>query len=172
MKHLKKFEEHLQMNSGWLQAGLSKARIWWNELDGKTQKELCKKYLSSKCEGNVKYYPSDKEVNTIWEGESVIEEGQTFKATKKPFEKKPYDPDKKVEFRKKLKDHIKSKGMEMRQNGDDLEVMFNHDILIQVMFRESYIGVRGKSDKFVTKFEYSELGKVKSMISDLIKNRQ
>lgn len=37
------------------------------------------------------------------------------------------------------------------------------------MFREDYIGVKKEGNKFPKEFEYTELGKIKSEITDIIK---
>jgi hypothetical protein len=37
------------------------------------------------------------------------------------------------------------------------------------MFREDYIGVKKEGNKFPKEFKYTELGKIKSEITDIIK---
>ena len=37
------------------------------------------------------------------------------------------------------------------------------------MFRDDYIGVKKEGGKFTDKFEYTELGKIKKHLTDLIK---
>ena len=93
-------------------------------------------------------------------------EGVTMKASKSK------DSDvKKESFRKKVEDYIKSKDCKIKQVGDDFEVHCGDDKLAQVMFRDEYIGVKKVGNKFPKEFKYNEFGKLKSEISDIIKNK-
>lgn len=99
-------------------------------------------------------------------------EGKAFKATKKPYEKKAWDEDKKQVFRDKVESHFKSLKCKYKQVGDDFEAeceASKDGKSIQVMFRPEYIGVKHKGDKHTKEFKYDELGKVKSEISSLLK---
>ncbi len=100
-------------------------------------------------------------------------EGRTFKDNKKPYAKKSYDPDKKEDFREKIEDMMKSKKIETKRVGNDLEIIVNDCVIIQVMFRNDYVGIKNKStiktsDKFTKEFKYNELGKIKEAISKII----
>lgn len=98
-----------------------------------------------------------------------MSEGRAFKDTKKPFQKKASDPDKKADFREKIEDMVKSKGFKTKQVGNDIEIHKDGDMVAQVMFRSDYVGVKKKGVKFVDEFEYTELGKIKSKISEILK---
>lgn len=99
-------------------------------------------------------------------------EGVAFKDTKKPYSKKAWDPDKKADFRNKIESHVKSLGCKTKQVGNDLEVSCDDKVSIQVMFREDYVGVKKHGNKFVDEFKYTELGKIKSKITDIIKDKK
>lgn len=99
----------------------------------------------------------------------TIFEGQAFKDTKKKHPKKASDPDKKADFREKIEDHVKSQGMKTKKVGNDLEVIHDGDMISQIMFRDDYVGVKKHCVKFTDEFEYTELGKIKSKISEIIK---
>lgn len=103
--------------------------------------------------------------------DSFAFEGRTFKDTKKQYAKKDSNsPDKKSDFRDKVEEHVKSKGFKTKQVGNDLEIHSKEgEMLAQVMFRDEYVGVRKKGNKFVDEFEYTELGKIKSKIGEIIK---
>lgn len=101
-----------------------------------------------------------------------IFEGRAFKDTKNPYAKKAWDPDKKADFRDKIKSHVKSLGCKTKQVGNDLEVSCDGDVLMQVMFRDDYVGVKKQGNKFVDEFEYTELGKIKSKVTDIIKDKK
>jgi predicted XRE-type DNA-binding protein len=102
--------------------------------------------------------------------DSFAFEGRAFKDTKKQYAKKASDPDKKSDFRDKVEEHVKSKGFKTKQVGNDLEIHSKEgEMLAQVMFREEYVGVRKKGNKFVDEFEYTELGKIKSKIGNILK---
>lgn len=101
---------------------------------------------------------------------SSLHEGRTFMDTKKRYPSKAWDPDKKADFRDKIKSHVKSLGCKTKQVGNDLEVFCDGDVLMQVMFRDDYIGVKKIGNKFVDEFEYTELGKIKSKVTEIIKH--
>lgn len=98
-----------------------------------------------------------------------VSEGRAFKDTKKPYQKKASDPDKKSDFREKIEDMVKSKGLKTKQVGNDIEILKDGEMVAQVMFRDDYVGVKKKGVKFVDEFEYTELGKIKSKISEIVK---
>lgn len=96
-------------------------------------------------------------------------EGKTFQDTKKLYPKKVWDADKMVDFRNKIKDHVKSQQLKTKQVGNDLEIICNDDVIAQVMFRNEYVGIKEKGAKFTSEFEYTELGKIKIAVSSIIK---
>jgi len=97
----------------------------------------------------------------------LLFEGKTHDVSKKIHSK---DLDKKEEFRLKIKSHVKSQGMRTKYVGNDLEVICDGDMICQVMFRDGYVGIKKSGHKFIDEFEYSELGKIKSKITEIIKN--
>jgi len=97
-------------------------------------------------------------------------EGKAFKATKKPFENKPWDDDRKEAFRKKVEDHVKSQDCTTKQVGDDFEIKCGGDKIAQVMFRKDLVTVKKDGVKFGKEFKYEELGKIKSEITSVIKS--
>lgn len=101
--------------------------------------------------------------------EIEVSEGKTFKDTKKLYPKKVYDSDKKVDFKIQIKNHVKSQQLQTKEVGNDLEVLCNGDLVAQIMFRNDYVGVKEEGAKFVDEFKYTELGKIRSFISDIIK---
>ena len=60
-------------------------------------------------------------------------------------------------------------GAKIKKVGNDFEIHHGEHIA-QVMFREDYIGVKKEGNKFPKEFKYTELGKIKSEITDIIKN--
>ena len=98
-------------------------------------------------------------------------EGATEKAAKRKDKKLEVNPDKMDSMRKKVKDHVESQDCETKGVGDDLEIHLNKKHIAQVMFRKDYIGVKKVGNKFPKEFEYTELGKIKSELSDIIKNK-
>jgi len=97
-------------------------------------------------------------------------EGKAFKATKVPFEKDAWDEDKKEAFRTKVEELVKSFKCKAKQVGNDFEVSCDGKHIIQVMFRNNYVGVKKTSDKFPKEFKYTELGKIKAEIGEIIKS--
>lgn len=96
-------------------------------------------------------------------GWNSFNEGRTMKASKAK------DSDVKVDsFRDKIESHLKSLDCKYKTVGDDFEVNCD-DKSLQVMFRKDYIGVKEKGTKNASEFKYTELGKVKSEITKLLK---
>ena len=96
-------------------------------------------------------------------GWNSFNEGRTMKASKEK------DSDVKVDsFRDKIESHLKSLDCKYKTVGDDFEVNCD-DKSLQVMFRKEYIGVKAKGVKNTQEFKYTELGKVKSEITKLLK---
>lgn len=98
-----------------------------------------------------------------------IFEGKAHDVVKKQYGKKPWDPDKKHEFRTKIKNHVKSVGQKTNQVGNDLEVICDDKVIAQIMFRDDYVGVKKSGAKFADEFKYSELGDIKKSIGNIIK---
>ena len=97
-------------------------------------------------------------------------EGKAFKATKVPYEKDAWDEDKKEAFRTKVEEHVKSQGCKVKQVGNDFEVSCEGKHIAQVMFRKDKISVKKVDNKFGKDFDYTELGKIKSKITEIIKS--
>ena len=110
-------------------------------------------------------------LNDYLMGDDVYE-GATEKAAKRKDKKLDINPDKMDSMRKKVKDHVESQGCETKQVGDDLEIHLDKKHIAQVMFRKEYIGVKKVGNKFPKELEYTELGKIKSELSDIIKSNK
>lgn len=97
-------------------------------------------------------------------------EGVAFKDTKKPYAKKSWDPDKKLDFKNKIKVHVKSLGATVKEVGNDIEILCDGDKVVNVMFRDDYVGIKKPGDKFVDELKYTDYGKIRSKVTDIIKN--
>ncbi len=97
-------------------------------------------------------------------------EGKTEKAAKTGDKNPEIKADKKDSMRKSIGDHIKSLDCKTKQVGDDFEVHLDNKHIADVMFRKDYIAVKKKGNKFPKEFEYTELGKIKSELSSIIKS--
>ena len=97
-------------------------------------------------------------------------EGNTLTASKKKDNKKFFEKDQKVSFREKIESHLSSQGIKYKKVGNDLEI--DCDGIVQIMFRPDYIGIKKSGNKFVDEYKYTELGKIKSEISIIIKNKK
>ena len=95
-------------------------------------------------------------------------EGKAEKAAKNPYGNKTKE-NKKDHLRKAVEDHIKNKYCKAKQVGDDFEIHYDGEHIGQVMFRNDFVGVKEKDVKFTKEFKYTELGKIKSEISKIIK---
>ncbi len=135
------------------------------------QEDKMRKYPSRNILDMINSYKEElKDLESKWVKPVVnSNEGKTFKDTKKLYPKKVWDADKKIDFKKQIKNHVKSQRLETKEVGNDLEVIFRDDVIAQVMFRNDYVGVRAKGEKFVDEFKYTELGKIKSAVSSIIK---
>jgi hypothetical protein len=89
--------------------------------------------------------------------------------TEKGYKSKDTDVKKEV-FRSKINDHIRSKGCNIKQVGNDLSIYIGKEHIIQIMFRDDKITVKKEGRKFGKEFKYNELGKIKSEISNIISN--
>ena len=110
-------------------------------------------------------------LNDYLMGDDVYE-GATEKAAKRKDKNLEVNPDKLESMRKKVKDHVESQDCKTKKVGDDFEVHFNDEHIAQVMFRKDYIAVKKEGSKFPKEFEYTELGKIKSELSDIIKSKK
>jgi len=110
------------------------------------------------------------EINTI----TKVKEGQAYKSSKGPKDKTVGKDglkltDKKEAFRTQVENLLKShKGLSIDRIGNDFEVS-KDDITIQIMFRDSYVGIKKSGVKFADEFNYTELGKIKSKLNDILK---
>jgi len=98
-----------------------------------------------------------------------MNEGKAYKATKNVGGEDKYE-DKKELMRSKIEEIIKSNKCNFEQVGNDLEVICDDEHIAQVMFRKDYIGVKKVGVKFPTEFKYSELGKIKKELNEIIKS--
>lgn len=133
-------------------------------LNIKTLKELLK---DKKPSGKVMNF-SDFEKKDVTTKVTKVKEGKTFDVAKKS-KKEAVDISK---FQDTIKSHIKSLDCTIKQVGSDFEIHLNKKHIAQVMFREDYIGVKKEENKFPKEFEYNELGKIKSEITDIIKSQK
>lgn len=101
---------------------------------------------------------SKKELSQI----TKIKEGRAFKSAKNPHSQS-------LGLKSTINSHIKSLGGKVKHIGDDFEITLDSKSIAQVIFRPNFIGVKKTDDKFVTEFKYTELGKIKSKISDILK---
>lgn len=137
-------------------------------LNMKTLQDIFKK---GKAEGgsrkvlSFKDYDKNK-INTV----TKVEEGKAFKASKTPYEKKPWDNNNKETFRKKVEDHVKSQGGSVKLVGNDFELFISKEKIGQVMFRNEYIGIKKQGDKFINEFTYKQLGEIKKELTSIIKS--
>lgn len=91
-------------------------------------------------------------------------EGKTMKASKSG------DNDVKIQMlRDKVENVLKSKGATLKTVGDDYEIHIDGDHVAQVMFRSDLVTVKKVGAKFGKEFKYTEFGKIKSELSDILK---
>ena len=74
----------------------------------------------------------------------------------------------KENFRKTITDLAKSKKCTTKVVGDDLEIHCDDEHIAQIMFRDDYVGVKKQGNKFVDKFKYTDLGKIKAKLNDIL----
>lgn len=94
-----------------------------------------------------------------------VKEGKAFKATRNPNEQSS-------NFKSTIQSHIKSFGGYVKTIGDDFEMYFNDEMLAQIMFRPGFIGFRETHEKFATEYKLNELGKIKSRITSIFKEKR
>jgi hypothetical protein len=94
----------------------------------------------------------------------IIEEGNLEKSVKS----KDYDV-KLDKFQDSVKNFLKSKDCKIKQVGDDFEVHCDGEHICQIMFRKTGIKIKSLGDKFGKEFDFTEMGKVKSELSKLLK---
>lgn len=112
------------------------------------------------------------EVNQI----TKVKEGKAYKSSK-PDKKIGKEglrlTDKKENFRTEVKNLIKSHDeFSIKQVGNDLSINKDGEHILQVMFRDEYVGVQKVGNKFPKEFEYNELGKIKKEIGDILKSNK
>ena len=103
-----------------------------------------------------------------------VKEGKAYKSSK-PDKKVGREglrlTDKKESFRTEVKNLIKSHSyFKFKQVGNDLSVHKDGEHILQVMFRDDYVGVQKVGNKFPKEFEYNELGKIKKEIGNILKS--
>ena len=97
-------------------------------------------------------------------------EGSTFKDTKKEHPKHDWDPDKISDFRDKLETYVGSQDCKVKKVGSDLEINLLGKHIGQIMFRKDFVSIKKMGEKFPKEFKYTELGKIKSAINNVIKD--
>lgn len=112
------------------------------------------------------------EVNQI----TKVKEGKAYKSSK-PDKKVGKEglrlTDKKENFRTEVKNLIKSHDeFSIKQVGNDLSINKDGEHILQVMFRDEYVGVQKVGNKFPKEFEYNELGKIKAEINSILKSNK
>lgn len=105
-----------------------------------------------------------KNLKKFEEFDGKVTEGKLMKS-------KGVDSDvRKEQFREKVNNYIKGLNCTGKEVGNDLEVHCNDEHILQVMFREDYIGVKKEGNKFPNEFGYDEFGKIKKELSKIIKD--
>jgi len=95
-----------------------------------------------------------------------VKEGRTYDVAKKG-KKEKYDISK---FQETIQNHLRSLDVKIKKVGNDFEIHNSGKHIAQVMFREDYIGIKKEGNKFTKEFKYTELGKIKSEIRNIVKN--
>lgn len=131
------------------------------QLDIKTLKDMMS---SKKASGKIMNF-NDFEKKDVTTKVTKVKEGRTYDVAKKS-KKESQDLSK---FQGMIENHVYGLGAKIKQVGNDFEIHYGGEHIAQVMFREDYIGVKKEGNKFPKEFEYTELGKIKSEITDLIK---
>ena len=104
-----------------------------------------------------------------------VKEGQAYKSTKgikdKTIGKEGLKlTDRKESFRNQIESLLKShKSLEVKRVGNDFEVHKDSKMILQIMFRDGYIGLKKSDAKFTDEFDYNQLGKIKSKINEIVK---
>jgi hypothetical protein len=171
MKYLKTFEELTPEERAKLSNSPHKQKEEFEKREKRIQKSY-KEDPDGMYPRDDKKYDSDGSKGGWQDGmgkPSWLSEGATEKAAKRKDKNLEVNPDKMDSMRKKVKDHVESQGCETKQVGDDFEVHLDGEHIAQIMFRKDYIGVKKVGNKFPKEFEYTELGKIKSELSDIIK---
>jgi hypothetical protein len=131
------------------------------QLDMKTLKDMMS---NKKASGKIMNF-NDFEKKDVTTKVTKVKEGRTYDVAKKG-KKETHDVSK---FQGMIESHVYGLGAKIKQVGNDFEIHYGGEHIAQVMFREDYIGVKKEGNKFPKEFEYTELGKIKSEITDLIK---
>jgi hypothetical protein len=100
-----------------------------------------------------------------------VKEGKAFQASRNQ-RKDNTKYDKSDQMKLNVITHAKSfMGTKIKEVGNDIEIIQLGDRLAQVMFRDKYVGVKGEGSKFANEYSYSELGKIKKDITNIIQNQ-
>ena len=81
--------------------------------------------------------------------------------------------DKKENFRTEVKNLVKSHDeFSIKQVGNDFSINKGGEHILQIMFRDDYVGVQKVGNKFPKEFEYNELGKIKREIGEILRSNK
>ena len=133
-------------------------------LNLKQLQDIIKSKNTNMAKGKIMSF-DDFEKKDITTKVTKVKEGRTYDVAKKG-KKETHDVSK---FQGMIESHVYGLGAKIKQVGNDFEIHYGGEHIAQVMFREDYIGVKKEGNKFPKEFEYTELGKIKSEITDLIK---
>ena len=105
-----------------------------------------------------------------------VKEGKAYKSAK-PDKKVGKDglrmTDKKENFRTEVKNLVKSHDeFSIKQIGNDFSINKGGEHILQIMFRDDYVGVQKVGNKFPKEFEYNELGKIKKEIGEILRSNK
>ena len=132
-------------------------------LNLKQLQDIMKSKNTNMAKGKIMSF-DDFEKKDITTKVTKVKEGKAYKAVTSK------DKDVKISsFQDKIESHISGLGCKIKKVGNDFEIHHEGERIAQVMFREDYIGIKKEGNKFPKEFEYTELGKIKSEITDLVK---
>jgi len=133
-------------------------------LNLKQLQDIVKNKNNNMAKGKIMSF-NDFEKKDITTKVTKVKEGRTHDVAK-GGKKEKHEISK---FQGMIESHVYGLGAKIKQVGNDFEIHYGGEHIAQVMFREDYVGVKKEGNKFPKEFEYTELGKIKSEITDLIK---
>lgn len=133
-------------------------------LNLKQLQDIVKNKNNNMAKGKIMSF-NDFEKKDLTTKVTKVKEGRTHEVAKKG-KKETHEI---IKFQDMIENHIKSLDAKIKKVGNDFEIHFDDKHVAQVMFREDYIGVKKQGNKFPKEFEYTQLGKVKSEITEILK---